>query len=98
MVVVCKQIFVSGRVQGVFYRDSTRQQAEVLKLRGGVRNLRDGRVEVKVAGDEESVTSLIKWLKTGPKLAKVSNIEVIDMPSESMHRFDERRFEVWMTR
>jgi len=97
MVLVCKQVFVSGRVQGVFYRESTRQQADTLKLRGGVRNLRDGRVEVQVAGDEESVASLIKWLKTGPKLAKVSNIEVIDMPSESMARFDDRRFEVWMT-
>jgi len=97
MVLVCKQVFVSGRVQGVFYRESTRQQADALKLRGGVRNLRDGRVEVLVAGDEESVASLIKWLKTGPKLAKVSNIEVIDMPSESIDRFDNRRFEVWMT-
>ena len=97
MVMVCKQVFISGRVQGVFYRESTRQQADALKLRGGVRNLRDGRVEVQLCGDEESVASLIKWLKTGPKLAKVSNIEVIDMPSESMYRFDERRFEVWMT-
>ena len=94
---VCKQVFVSGRVQGVFYRESTRQQAEALKLRGAVRNLRDGRVEVQVAGDEQSVASLIKWLKTGPKLAKVSNIEVIDMPSESAERFHGGRFEIWTT-
>ena len=97
MILVCKQVYVSGKVQGVFYRESTRQQADALKLRGAVRNLRDGRVEVQVAGDEESVASLIKWMKTGPKFAKVSNIEVIDMPSESIDRFDERRFEVWMT-
>ena len=97
MVWVCKQVFVSGKVQGVFYRDSTRQQADVLKLRGAVRNLRDGRVEVQVAGDEESVASLIKWLKTGPKFAKVSNIEVIDMPPESIARFHDSRFEVWGT-
>ena len=94
---VCKQVFVSGRVQGVFYRESTRQQAEALKLRGAVRNLRDGRVEVQVAGDEQSVASLIKWLKTGPKLAKVSNIEVKDMPSESAERFHGGRFEIWTT-
>ena len=97
MVLVCKQVFISGRVQGVFYRESTRQQADALKLRGAVRNLRDGRVEVQVAGDEESVASLIKWLKTGPKFAKVSNIEVIDKPSESIARFHESRFEVWET-
>ena len=97
MVLVCKQVFISGKVQGVFYRESTRQQADALNLRGAVRNLRDGRVEVQVAGDEASVAALIKWLKIGPKLAKVSNIEVINMPMESVERFDERRFEVWMT-
>ena len=97
MVMVCKQVFISGKVQGVFYRESTRQQADALKLMGAVRNLRDGRGEVQVAGDGESVALLIKWLKTGPKFAKVSNIEVIDMPSESVDRFDDRRFEVWRT-
>mgnify|MGYP001829147249 FL=1 len=74
---IYRRIYVSGRVQGVFFRDSTRQVADDLSLLGYVRNLSDGRVEVSVAGDIESVDSLIKWLKTGPKLAKVSNIEVI---------------------
>ncbi len=76
---VSRQIFISGRVQGVFFRETTRQLASQLKLAGGVRNLRDGRVEVQVSGDEKSVDSLIKWLKTGPNLAKVSNIEVLDL-------------------
>lgn len=94
----CKQIFVSGRVQGVFYRESTRQEAAALGLKGGVRNLRDGRVEVQIAGDEESVELLIKWLKTGPKFAKVSNIEVIDMSAETVQLFHDGGFEVWTTR
>ena len=76
---VYKQIFVSGRVQGVFFRDSTRQLATRLKLSGGVRNLADGRVEVQVTGDETMVQELIKWLKIGPKFAKVSTIEVVDL-------------------
>lgn len=75
---VCKQIFISGRVQGVFFRESTRNFASTLKLVGYVRNRRDGRVEVLVAGEEEAVYSLIKWLKIGPKLAKVSTIDVVD--------------------
>ena len=52
---VFKQVFVSGLVQGVFFRYSTRICAAELGLRGGVRNLRDGRVEVQVLGDEAKV-------------------------------------------
>jgi acylphosphatase len=95
---VCKRIFVSGQVQGVFFRDSTRQAATGLKLTGGVRNLRDGRVEVLVAGDEPDVQSLIKWLKTGPKLAKVSTIEVIECPLDFLQDEQVVHFEIWATR
>ena len=94
----CKQIFVSGLVQGVFFRDSTRQMANELKLSGIVRNLRDGRVEVQVAGDETDVETLIKWLEIGPKYAKVSTIEVIDMPLESLQGKGEGRMEIWQTK
>ena len=55
------------------------QLAQQLKLTGGVRNLSDGRVEVQVSGIEGAVEALIKWLKIGPKHAKVSIIEVIDL-------------------
>ncbi len=68
----------------MFFRESTRQLASELSLSGGVRNRQDGRVEVLAAGDEKSVESLIKWLKTGPKLAKVSTIEVVDLSSDSL--------------
>lgn len=103
---VQKQIFVSGRVQGVFFRESTRQMARQFNLAGGVRNLSDGRVEVQVAGHAESVHSLIKWLKIGPKLAKVSTIEVMDlelseqasgMLPASLMQSPERKFDVWAT-
>jgi len=99
---VYKQIFVSGRVQGVFFRGSTRQIASELSLTGGVRNLHDGRVEVLLAGDENSIESLIKWLKTGPKLAKVSTIEVVDLSSDSMaHQLPDQLndgFDIWPTK
>lgn len=94
---VYKQIFVSGRVQGVFFRDSTRQLATRLKLSGGVRNLADGRVEVQVTGDETVVQELIKWLKIGPKFAKVSTIEVVDLAGNSLHGQEKGHFEIWPT-
>lgn len=94
---VSKQIFISGRVQGVFFRESTRLKAKQLKLAGWVRNLSDGRVEVRVEGDDPVVQLLIKWLKTGPKYAKVSTIEVIDLSIGSLHNQQGEKFEVWTT-
>ena len=97
-----RQIFVSGRVQGVFFRDSTRRLASELNLVGGVRNCRDGRVEVQVCGLEADVQTLIKWLKIGPKYAKVSTIEVIDLPvpsaEEPMQGLNSSYFEIWQTK
>ena len=93
---VCKQIFVSGLVQGVFFRDSTRQKANELNLKGGVRNRRDGRVEVLV--EDEVIQSLIKWLKIGPKYAKVSTIEVIDFPIAYLQDSQNGCFEIWPTK
>ncbi len=94
----CKQIFVSGLVQGVFFRDSTRHKANELQLKGGVRNCRDGRVEVLVAGEEAVIQSLIKWLKIGPKHAKVSTIEVIDLAVNCLPETQKDSFEIWPTR
>ena len=95
---VYRQIFVSGKVQGVFFRESTRLMATELKLSGGVRNLVDGRVEVRVAGDDKAMQVLIKWLKTGPKLAKVSTIEVIEQSPDFLPQQQNARFEVWATK
>ena len=95
---VAKKIFISGRVQGVFFRESTRQIASELKLTGGVRNLADGRVEVLVAGEDAVIQSLIKWLKIGPKYAKVSTIEVIDFPMTYLQDSQNGCFEIWPTK
>ncbi len=94
---VCKQIFVSGRVQGVFFRDSTRQKANELNLKGGVRNCRDGRVEVLVSGRDADIQILIKWLKIGPKYAKVSTIKVVDLPATYLQDSQKECFEIWPT-
>jgi acylphosphatase len=92
--ITSKQIYISGRVQGVFFRDSTRQKANKLKLNGGVRNLRDGRAEVRVSGEEVAVQLLMKWLEIGPKYAKVSTIEVVDIPVGSLSGKRNEQFEI----
>ena len=69
-------ILVSGRVQGVFFRDHTRTWAGSLGLTGWVRNLGDGRVEVLAEGEKDKLESLIGRLKEGPPLAMVESVDV----------------------
>lgn len=66
---------VSGRVQGVFFRASTRAQAERLGLSGYARNLADGRVEVLACGKSEALDALERWLWQGPPAAEVTAVE-----------------------
>jgi acylphosphatase len=73
---VARRCFVSGLVQGVFYRASTRQKAVELGLSGFATNLPDGRVEVLVVGQEGAAAQLIEWLKRGPPAARVTGVEV----------------------
>ena len=69
---------VSGRVQGVWFRDSCRRQAELGGLAGWVRNLPDGRVEAVFEGETAAVDSLVQWCREGPQLARVSGVEQFD--------------------
>ncbi len=69
-------IFVSGRVQGVFFRDGTQRQAKKLAIKGWVRNLSDGRVEAVFEGEKDKVEQIVNWAKKGPILAKVDDLEV----------------------
>lgn len=69
------RFLVSGRVQGVFFRASTRERALELGLRGQAVNLPDGRVEVVAAGDAKALEALAAWLEIGPRMAKVERVE-----------------------
>lgn len=71
---------VSGTVQGVFFRASTKKEADKLGLSGWVRNLPDGRVEVLACGDRENVAHLQAWLQHGPKAATVTAVTVDEIP------------------
>lgn len=72
---VRKRARVEGRVQGVFFRDSTRREALRLGLSGWVRNLPDGRVEAVFEGPAEAVTSAVAWMRHGPDHALVTALE-----------------------
>ena len=69
-------VFISGRVQGVFYRASTKNMAEQLGLKGLVRNTSDGRVETVFEGEETVVKDMISWCHNGPRSAEVSDVTV----------------------
>jgi len=69
-------VFISGRVQGVFYRASTKNMAEQLGLKGWVRNTSDGLVEALFEGEETAVKDMISWCHKGPRSAEVSDVTV----------------------
>jgi acylphosphatase len=70
-------IYVSGRVQGVCYRDFTQRSASSLNLTGWVKNLYDGRVEAVIEGDKEKIETLVNKMKEGPSWANVENTDLI---------------------
>jgi len=69
-------VIVSGQVQGVWFRASTKQKAQELGLTGWVRNTTNGCVEAVIEGEEEIVKKMIDWLHHGPPLAKVEDVKV----------------------
>jgi acylphosphatase len=81
----CFRYLIAGRVQGVFYRDTTRQKAQQLQITGWVRNLPDGRVEVMAQGTPENLDLFGQWLWQGPPLAQVT--EVVTKPAKSTEDF-----------
>jgi acylphosphatase len=81
---VARRAFVSGRVQGVFYRASTRAKAQALGVCGHAVNLPDGRVEVLALGEPQAVEALLEWLWRGPPAAHVTNVEVASLDPDSL--------------
>lgn len=84
--------YVSGRVQGVWFRGWTREQAAELGLSGWVRNLPDGRVEARAQGPEDKLRVLLSLLHQGPAHARVDDVEhsMEDVPGQPSGSFDVR--------
>ena len=90
MVLVRCHIFVSGRVQGVFFRQSTRVVAIKNNVNGWVRNLDDGRVEIVAEGEDSYINRFTNWCKTGPANSRVDEFEL----SEEISTSEFENFEV----
>ncbi|MCL7930184.1 acylphosphatase [Halomonas llamarensis] len=75
MPMCCTKAWVTGKVQGVWYRGSTQEQALILGITGYAKNLPDGRVEVMMCGSKEAVKNLSEWLWQGPEKAHVTHVE-----------------------
>jgi acylphosphatase len=71
---VCRQFRIAGRVQGVFFRDSTRSEARRLLLAGYVHNLSSGDVDVRLCGSVTGMEEMIEWLNIGPPMAIVEHV------------------------
>lgn len=82
-----KRVLVSGRVQGVFFRDTCRRAALVHGVGGWVRNLPDGRVEAVFEGPADRVERMVAWAGHGPDTAVVEGIAVRDEPPEGLNTF-----------
>jgi acylphosphatase len=80
MELVRKHVVAHGRVQGVWFRESARRQAERHGVSGWVRNRADGTVEAELEGDAEGVELVTRWFAHGPPGARVDGLEVMDVP------------------
>lgn len=84
---VCKLITVKGRVQGVGYRFAAKHVAEKMNITGSVKNMPDGSVEMIACGNDTLISKYISWCGDGPIRAKVSHLNVIDMPYQHYKKY-----------
>jgi acylphosphatase len=84
-------VYVSGRVQGVFFRQRTVRMAREEGLGGWVRNLSDGRMEAVFEGDSAKVDRMIEWCRRGPEMAVVDEVELSEEEPEGLQSFEVRR-------
>ncbi len=90
MAQIARHVRVSGRVQGVFFRAWTQQQAQALEVRGWVRNCPDGRVEAHVEGAFEAVEKIVEKLRRGPPSALVEDLRTWDVEPCDFDSFEVR--------
>ena len=88
---ITKKIFISGDVQGVFFRQTALQKAEELQITGWIMNDPAGGVTAVAQGEKENVESFIEWCTQGPPAAQVNKIMVEDIEGEDYSRFEIKR-------
>ncbi len=88
---ITRRLRISGRVQGVFFRESMRLRAEQLTVTGWVRNCADGTVEAVAQGDAFEVGRLIEWAQRGPDAAKVEKVEVESVQEDAHYAIFDKK-------
>jgi acylphosphatase len=86
----CRRFWVSGRVQGVYFRAETQSRALHLGLSGWVRNMVDGRVEAIACGEQQQLADFERWLHDGPELARVDDVIATDIDFQKFKSFEIR--------
>ncbi|RNI36113.1 acylphosphatase [Hanamia caeni] len=81
-------LLISGKVQGVFFRETSRRLAEKLHINGWIKNCADGKVEAVVTGDKSEVEQFIEFCKTGPERAFVEKVEVSKREKTDFKKFE----------
>ncbi len=84
-------LLISGRVQGVFFRETARKVAEKLNITGWIKNTANEKVEAMITGEENDVNDFIKWCKTGPDRASVEEVMVSKQPETFFKEFEVKR-------
>jgi acylphosphatase len=87
---VARRVVIHGRVQGVFFRDSTQREAQRQGVAGWVRNVDDGTVEARFEGETDAVEALVRFVHQGPQHARVERVVVEDATPEGLHGFEVR--------
>ena len=90
MAEIRRRVVVHGRVQGVFFRDSTQKEAEARGVAGWVRNRDDGAVEAVFEGDRDAVERLVEFCRSGPSRADVDHVDVEEEEPEGLSGFEVR--------
>ena len=90
MAQIARHLSISGRVQCVFFRAWTQEQAERLGVKGWVRNCPDGHVDAHVEGEAEAVEQMIERLREGPSAAQVENVRIWDVDTFEFEGFEVR--------
>jgi acylphosphatase len=90
MSAIRRRVVVNGRVQGVFFRDSTQKEAASRGVAGWVRNRDDGAVEAVFEGDPDAVEALVEFCRSGPSRADVDSVDVTEEQPEGIEGFEVR--------
>jgi acylphosphatase len=81
-------ILVKGKVQGVWFRASTKAVADNLQLTGFVRNTKDGDVYIEASGNTQSIDELVTWCQHGPELARVDSVDITELDPREFRSFE----------